>query len=88
MTAAAFNPKDFVRRTKEQMQALEITEDGLALAFAERYRKQLRYCHHQGAWFLWDGQRWPATVSRETPVSKRCSSSTARAGTERASSST
>lgn len=58
MTADAFNPKDFVRKAKEQMQAVEITEDGLALAFAERFSEQLRYCHHHGAWFVWDGQRW------------------------------
>jgi putative DNA primase/helicase len=36
----------------------DLTEDGIALAFAEKYRDVLRYCHHTGAWFHWNGQRW------------------------------
>jgi P4 family phage/plasmid primase-like protien len=34
------------------------TEDGIARAFADKYRNDLRYCHHIGSWFRWDGQRW------------------------------
>jgi putative DNA primase/helicase len=34
------------------------TEDGIAWAFADKYRDDLRYCHHTGSWFRWDGQRW------------------------------
>jgi putative DNA primase/helicase len=35
-----------------------LTEDAAALVFAEQYRAQLRYCHHTGAWFRWNGQIW------------------------------
>jgi putative DNA primase/helicase len=35
-----------------------ITEGTVADAFARRYRDQLRYCHHNRAWFVWDGARW------------------------------
>jgi putative DNA primase/helicase len=69
VTAGAFNPKEFVRRAKEQMQAVEVTEDGLALVFAERFSEQLRYCHHHGAWFVWDGQRW---AKEETKLAFHC----------------
>jgi P4 family phage/plasmid primase-like protien len=34
------------------------TEDGIARAFADKYQDDLRYCHHTGSWFRWDGQRW------------------------------
>jgi putative DNA primase/helicase len=36
----------------------DLTEDNLALAFAEQFKKLLRYCHTRGAWFAWDGARW------------------------------
>ena len=35
-----------------------VTEDAAALAFADRYRHQLRFDHHLGKWFVWDGARW------------------------------
>ena len=34
------------------------TEDGIALAFAERFRDRLLYCHSTGAWFAWTGSSW------------------------------
>ena len=34
------------------------TEDGVALAFALRYRDALRFSHRHGRWFGWDGARW------------------------------
>ncbi len=34
------------------------TEDGIARAFTDKYKDELRYCHHSGSWFRWDGQRW------------------------------
>ena len=34
------------------------TEDGIAQAFAEKHQDDLRYCHHTGAWFRWNGKRW------------------------------
>ena len=37
---------------------VELTEHGVALAFATRHKDALRYCHHSGAWFEWTGTRW------------------------------
>jgi putative DNA primase/helicase len=36
----------------------QITEDSAALAFAARYRDELRFDHHIGRWFRWTGNRW------------------------------
>ena len=35
-----------------------ITEGSVADAFARQHRDRLRYDHHVGKWFLWDGTRW------------------------------
>ena len=35
-----------------------LTEDRVALVFADRHRDVLRYCHHTGAWFQWNGAAW------------------------------
>src|SRR5271165_2521475 len=37
-----------------------VTEDGAALAFAERYRDLLRFDHDIGKWFVWSGTHWQA----------------------------
>lgn len=34
------------------------TEDGLAIAFTNRYGIDLRYCAQLGKWFWWNGKRW------------------------------
>ncbi len=31
----------------------DLTEDGVALAFAAKFADQLRYCHHTGKWYEW-----------------------------------
>ena len=36
----------------------DLTEDGIALAFAELHRGELRYDHHAKAWFKWNGAAW------------------------------
>lgn len=36
----------------------EITEDGVALAFAARHLHQLRFCHSTGRWYVWSGYHW------------------------------
>ena len=38
--------------------AMNMTEDGLALAFAEKHKDVLRYCHTRGAWYHWTGTCW------------------------------
>jgi putative DNA primase/helicase len=35
-----------------------LTEDSLAICFANRYRDQLRFDHHHGSWFHWTGHYW------------------------------
>ncbi len=37
---------------------IELTEDGVALAFADRHRDYLRYCHDTGGWHTWTGTHW------------------------------
>jgi putative DNA primase/helicase len=37
---------------------LVITQDNVALIFAERHGRRLRYCHDTGAWFEWTGTHW------------------------------
>ncbi|MGY4503743.1 P4 family phage/plasmid primase-like protein [Bradyrhizobium sp. GM24.11] len=54
---------DYVRRQLEQAHkttglSTQITEDGTALAFAERHRKSLRFDHDVGKWFAWTGTHW------------------------------
>jgi putative DNA primase/helicase len=44
--------------TEEEIDGFPLTEDGIALAFAERFKNELRYCHHTGAWFHWQGNWW------------------------------
>jgi putative DNA primase/helicase len=46
----AANPRD--------LDGFDLTEDGVALAFVHRFKDQLRYCHHTGAWFQWNGSTW------------------------------
>ena len=35
-----------------------VTQDAVALKFGEIYADRLRFCHHTGAWFDWNGLRW------------------------------
>ena len=35
-----------------------ITEDAVALAFTNAHRDDLRFCHHAGAWYRWNGSIW------------------------------
>jgi putative DNA primase/helicase len=35
-----------------------VTEDSVALQFAERYAGRLLYCHDAGSWYLWTGSHW------------------------------
>lgn len=35
-----------------------LTEDSVALAFADRYRGELRFDHDVRKWFVWTGERW------------------------------
>jgi hypothetical protein len=35
-----------------------LSEDGVALAFADRYGRELRFCHGPNRWYRWDGTCW------------------------------
>lgn len=70
------------------------TEDGIALAFAGRYKDSLRYCHTTGSWFQWNGYQWVKEetllafdwcrgLCREAPTSKKEMKILGRAATAR-----
>ena len=40
------------------VETFELTEDGVALAFTERFRHRLRFDHDAGTWFEWTGDHW------------------------------
>lgn len=42
----------------EPPQEIEVTEDGVARAFTERYGEKLRFDHDLGKWFEFDGIHW------------------------------
>lgn len=43
---------------REEVDGFPLTEDGVALAFAKRFRNKLRFCHTAGRWYQWEGARW------------------------------
>lgn len=52
------------RRQKTPTAELPITEDSLAVAFANEHANRARYEHDSGLWLLWDGARWRANRTR------------------------
>ncbi len=50
--------------TQDAVDLSDITEDGAAVAFTERHKDQLRYCHHAQHWFVWTGSYWRREESR------------------------
>ena len=36
----------------------DLTEDGIAQAFAAQHEGELRYCHHAQHWYVWAGSYW------------------------------
>lgn len=42
----------------QDLDGFALTEDGVALAFAAKFKDALRYCHHSGSWFQWGGSTW------------------------------
>lgn len=51
-----------LRRTWDNCNAnldgVELTEDGVALAFEAEHKEALRFCHDTGGWYLWTGSHW------------------------------
>lgn len=45
---------------------IELTHDGVALAFADACGDQLRYCHNARAWYQWVGTHWQRDERRHT----------------------
>ena len=46
-----------------QLDDIEMSEDGIALAFAERNASLARYCHSSGAWYIWAQTHWRRDAS-------------------------
>jgi P4 family phage/plasmid primase-like protien len=46
------------KQAVESIDGFPLTEDGVALAFAKRFRDDLRFCHTAGRWYRWEGTRW------------------------------
>lgn len=46
------------------LDGFELTEDGVALAFAARHAGQLRYCHDTRSWYEWTGAIWQPDRTR------------------------
>ena len=42
----------------QQLHDFDLTEDGIALAFAAKHRDDLRYDHDLSRWYQWNGQAW------------------------------
>lgn len=37
---------------------MPVTEDSLAIVFADEYADRARFDHHSGKWYVWNGSRW------------------------------
>ena len=42
----------------QELDGVALNEDGVALAFTEAHKENLRYCHHAQKWFVWTGSAW------------------------------
>jgi putative DNA primase/helicase len=47
-----------------ELHGLELTEDGVAQAFAIERGNELRFCHGPGRWHRWDGTRWKPETTK------------------------
>jgi hypothetical protein len=63
---AAAEPKARVKpaAAPHDLAGFDLTEDGIALAFTAKHKNALRYCHHTGAWFQWNGSIWRREADR------------------------
>ena len=41
-----------------QLKTYEKTDLGNSMRFVRRYGRDIRYCHPQRTWYIWDGSRW------------------------------
>jgi putative DNA primase/helicase len=53
-----FPPSDEDRGSPSNFSLIDITEDAVAMRFADLSSNTLRYCHSTGAWFEWNGVVW------------------------------
>ncbi len=42
----------------EEVHDVRFTEEGNANRFILSHGNDIRYCHHQNTWYVWDGNRW------------------------------
>ena len=48
----------------DALDGFDLTEDGVALAFAARHGDELRFTHRANRWHRWDGTRWKPERTR------------------------
>lgn len=51
---------DSTSPSSPEAETFALNEDGIAIAFADRYSDILRHDHHRGDWYEWNRQRWKA----------------------------
>jgi putative DNA primase/helicase len=51
-------------RREETADDFELTEDGVAIRFAEQHGHEFRFCHDTGKWFVWTGTHWQLNRDR------------------------
>lgn len=66
LTASAPEPEPEAIKsaTPEAVEGFDVTEDGVAQAFAAQHGGALRYCHHAQHWYVWTGAHWRREESK------------------------
>jgi hypothetical protein len=65
-------PERFMRNQPNSELFADPSEDGIALAFAERFNSSARLCHTAGAWFTFTGTHWRRDTSMLAFSGARC----------------
>jgi len=65
-------PERFMRNQPNSELFADPSEDGIALAFAERFNSSARLCHTAGAWFTFTGTHWRRDTSMLALSAARC----------------
>jgi putative DNA primase/helicase len=65
VSAAALDDEDTSVEVPEEISAPAFSEEGLALAFADRHADELRYVAKWGRWLIYDGRVWKVDETRQ-----------------------
>ena len=58
VTTADCGWKEPRTKLRPELKGVHLDEDGVATAFTNAHRDELRYCHHAQHWFVWTGSLW------------------------------